>query len=244
MIKMTGAANTASARADRAAIPVRTVGGKATACDWRSTSISILDPGGPMGTNVHLTPELERFAQLCVESGRFNDVSEVVRSGLRMLQLPRGAADHVRGIAENHPSGRAGWFFHGRRYRGRGPGCNRRCPRAEGMRQGRFFLHHGRGGSCVTPSSGLRRTILMPRKRWLGCGCWAADMVAANPGLRACPPGSGSRAFRILVAARISLPAGVRSGDRTPARRGALCPSGARSADGVERPGALIATIS
>jgi antitoxin ParD1/3/4 len=39
-----------------------------------------------MGTNVNLTPELERFAQACVESGRFNDVSEVVRSGLRMLQ--------------------------------------------------------------------------------------------------------------------------------------------------------------
>jgi antitoxin ParD1/3/4 len=39
-----------------------------------------------MGTNVHLTPELEHFAQSCVESGRFNNVSEVVRSGLRMLQ--------------------------------------------------------------------------------------------------------------------------------------------------------------
>jgi antitoxin ParD1/3/4 len=39
-----------------------------------------------MGTNVNLTPELERFAQDCVESGRFNNVSEVVRSGLRMLQ--------------------------------------------------------------------------------------------------------------------------------------------------------------
>jgi antitoxin ParD1/3/4 len=39
-----------------------------------------------MGTNVNLTPELERFAQACVESGRFNNVSEVVRSGLRMLQ--------------------------------------------------------------------------------------------------------------------------------------------------------------
>jgi antitoxin ParD1/3/4 len=39
-----------------------------------------------MGTNVHLTLELERFAQSCVESGRFNNVSEVVRSGLRMLQ--------------------------------------------------------------------------------------------------------------------------------------------------------------
>lgn len=39
-----------------------------------------------MGTNVHLTPELEHFAQACVEAGRFNNVSEVVRSGLRMLQ--------------------------------------------------------------------------------------------------------------------------------------------------------------
>jgi antitoxin ParD1/3/4 len=39
-----------------------------------------------MGTNVNLTRELERFVQACVESGRFNNVSEVVRSGLRMLQ--------------------------------------------------------------------------------------------------------------------------------------------------------------
>ena len=39
-----------------------------------------------MGTNVHLTPELERFAQGCVERGRFNNVSEVVRSALRLLQ--------------------------------------------------------------------------------------------------------------------------------------------------------------
>ncbi|HTR16259.1 MAG TPA: type II toxin-antitoxin system ParD family antitoxin [Acetobacteraceae bacterium] len=39
-----------------------------------------------MGTNVHLTAELERFAQTCVASGRFNNISEVVRSGLRLLQ--------------------------------------------------------------------------------------------------------------------------------------------------------------
>jgi antitoxin ParD1/3/4 len=39
-----------------------------------------------VGTNVHLTPELERFALSCVASGRFNNVSEVVRSGLRLLQ--------------------------------------------------------------------------------------------------------------------------------------------------------------
>lgn len=39
-----------------------------------------------MATNVHLTQELEYFARACVESGRFNNVSEVVRSALRMLQ--------------------------------------------------------------------------------------------------------------------------------------------------------------
>jgi antitoxin ParD1/3/4 len=39
-----------------------------------------------MGTNVNLTAELERFAQSCVVSGRFNNVSEVVRSALRLLQ--------------------------------------------------------------------------------------------------------------------------------------------------------------
>ena len=39
-----------------------------------------------MATNVHLTPELERFAHSCVENGRYNNVSEVVRSALRLLQ--------------------------------------------------------------------------------------------------------------------------------------------------------------
>jgi antitoxin ParD1/3/4 len=39
-----------------------------------------------VATNVHLTPELERFARECVEGGRYNNVSEVVRSGLRLLQ--------------------------------------------------------------------------------------------------------------------------------------------------------------
>ena len=39
-----------------------------------------------MATNVHLTPELERFAHECVKAGRYNNVSEVVRSGLRLLQ--------------------------------------------------------------------------------------------------------------------------------------------------------------
>jgi antitoxin ParD1/3/4 len=39
-----------------------------------------------MTTNVHLTPELERFARECVAGGRYNNVSEVVRSALRLLQ--------------------------------------------------------------------------------------------------------------------------------------------------------------
>jgi antitoxin ParD1/3/4 len=39
-----------------------------------------------MPTNVHLTPELERFVRECVEAGRYNNASEVVRSALRLLQ--------------------------------------------------------------------------------------------------------------------------------------------------------------
>ena len=36
--------------------------------------------------NVSLTPELERFAETCVRSGRYNSVSEVARAGMRLLQ--------------------------------------------------------------------------------------------------------------------------------------------------------------
>ena len=39
-----------------------------------------------MTTTVDLTPELERFAQECVDDGLYNDVSDVVRSALRLLQ--------------------------------------------------------------------------------------------------------------------------------------------------------------
>ena len=39
-----------------------------------------------MGTNVSLTPDLEDFARDCVESGRYNNVSEVLRAALRLLQ--------------------------------------------------------------------------------------------------------------------------------------------------------------
>lgn len=39
-----------------------------------------------VATNVNLTPELESFARSCVEGGQYNNVSEVVRSGLRLLK--------------------------------------------------------------------------------------------------------------------------------------------------------------
>ncbi len=39
-----------------------------------------------MATNVHLTSELETFARACVTSGRYNNVSEVLRAALRLLQ--------------------------------------------------------------------------------------------------------------------------------------------------------------
>jgi hypothetical protein len=37
-------------------------------------------------TNVSLTPELERFVDANVESGLYNNASEVVREGLRLLK--------------------------------------------------------------------------------------------------------------------------------------------------------------
>ena len=48
--------------------------------------MSMLDMGTSMATNVHLTPELASFARACVEGGDYNNVSEVVRSGLRLLK--------------------------------------------------------------------------------------------------------------------------------------------------------------
>jgi antitoxin ParD1/3/4 len=54
----------------------------------------------PMATNVHLTPELERFARACVESGQYNSVSEVVRAGLRLLQDAEARRSHLRRLVE------------------------------------------------------------------------------------------------------------------------------------------------
>lgn len=53
-----------------------------------------------MATNVHLTPELERFARECVEGGRYNNVSEVVRSGLRLLQEAEDRRHQFRGMLQ------------------------------------------------------------------------------------------------------------------------------------------------
>ncbi len=39
-----------------------------------------------MTTSISLPPELERFAKTCVASGRYNNVSEVVRNAVRLLQ--------------------------------------------------------------------------------------------------------------------------------------------------------------
>ena len=66
-----------------------------------------------MGTNVNLTPELERFAQACVESGRFNNVSEVVRSGLRMLQE---AEERRKAFVTSPGGGARGGPLRGARY--------------------------------------------------------------------------------------------------------------------------------
>lgn len=64
-----------------------------------------------MGTNVHLTPALEKFARDAVESGQYNNVSEVVRSGLRMLQEAdaRRAAFEAMVQASIDESNRYGW---------------------------------------------------------------------------------------------------------------------------------------
>ena len=48
--------------------------------------MSTIDIGVFVATNVNLTPELESFARACVEGGQYNNVSEVVRSGLRLLK--------------------------------------------------------------------------------------------------------------------------------------------------------------
>jgi antitoxin ParD1/3/4 len=51
-----------------------------------------------MSTNVHLTPELESFARACVDEGRFNNASEVVRQGVRLLQESEERRQHFNAM--------------------------------------------------------------------------------------------------------------------------------------------------
>jgi antitoxin ParD1/3/4 len=50
-----------------------------------------------LATNVHLTPDLEHFVRGCVESGQYNNVSEVVRSALHLL---KDQEDHKRAFMD------------------------------------------------------------------------------------------------------------------------------------------------
>lgn len=45
--------------------------------------------------NVSLTPELERFVQARVATGRYQTASEVVREGLRLLELQERERDEA-----------------------------------------------------------------------------------------------------------------------------------------------------
>lgn len=58
--------------------------------------------------NVSLTPDLERFTRSLVERGRYNSASEVVRSGLRLLEEREARlADLRRLVGEGLESGAA-----------------------------------------------------------------------------------------------------------------------------------------
>jgi antitoxin ParD1/3/4 len=52
-------------------------------------------------TDVHLTPELERFAEACGASGAYESVSAVTQAGLLMLQRREQAkAELLRSLLE------------------------------------------------------------------------------------------------------------------------------------------------
>ena len=50
--------------------------------------------------NVSLTPELERFARALVESGRYSSASEVVRTGLRLLEEQEAKTEKLRRLIQ------------------------------------------------------------------------------------------------------------------------------------------------
>ena len=104
-----------------------------------------------MATNVRLTPDLERFARSCVEGGRYNNVSEVVRAALRLLQDRQARRSHLqRLVAEGYASA---WDEGTGLVRGRAAGHGR------GDRG-------GRGGGAHGWMSAARLTRASRRRNW------------------------------------------------------------------------------
>lgn len=117
-----------------------------------------------VGTNVNLTPELERFAQACVESGRYNNVSEVVRSGLRMLQeAEQRRAAFVASLDAAREEGERADFFAlddvEAEVRAEIDAARKR--RASSV----LCSPRGRDVSCATPRRGSPKTTRTPRRR-------------------------------------------------------------------------------
>jgi len=56
-----------------------------------------MPPRGDVAMNVSLTPELEAMIQQQVDSGRYNNASEVVREALQLLD-ERDRLEHLRSL--------------------------------------------------------------------------------------------------------------------------------------------------
>lgn len=57
--------------------------------------------------NVHLGPHFERFVAAKLEEGRYQNASEVIRAGLRLLEDAEAAAAERRAAMREELSGRA-----------------------------------------------------------------------------------------------------------------------------------------
>lgn len=60
--------------------------GSLARCGYFAYVLSNFDMVIAVTTNVSLPPALEKFTRECVAEGRYSNVSEVVRTGLRLLQ--------------------------------------------------------------------------------------------------------------------------------------------------------------
>lgn len=69
-----------------------------------------------MTLSIHLTRDLEQFARACVDTGRYDSMSAVVREGLKLLRevedrrrsVIEAAAGAVQGVEERVEEGAAG----------------------------------------------------------------------------------------------------------------------------------------